>query len=415
MTTLKPQVAIAGAGLAGMSLALDLARAGHPVVLLERRRRAGGAVQTLDDARADNSVHLFLSAFTRCLSRLEWLGSRQELRELEPSCRVAWQDKLLVLPLGASRPRALLDLARLGRPGWKLVAGLWRLLECQVGEGECAAVLSTRAGLRPGSLVETFWREWALSVFNAPLDELDAVLALRTLRSVLEDPRHHRPLVAAQSLEALWILPFERALERAGARLLTGCALRAVERRGGRVTAFLADGLRIEARHFIWAGSPDGMKELDGLSDLTPPLPARRLGRHIVNLLLPVEGDLDTGGLRGWFGAPFQWVFPAGPGRAALVGSGWTDQDLERREGALAQVPELLERHGVRLAGPPRWIVQRHATHLQTPAFEAARPGPGTQAENLSLCGAWLRTGLPLSMESALAGAEMTLGNLQFE
>lgn len=412
---MKPQVAIAGAGLAGLGLALDLARAGRSVVLLERRRRAGGAVQTLDGTSADNSVHLFLGAFTRCLARLEQLGFRHELRELGTRCRVEWQGRLLTLPLGAPRPQTLLALARLGRPGWRLAAGLWRLLECRADQGECAAALSTRAGLRPGSLVEAFWREWVLSVFNAPVEELDAVLALRTLRALQADPRRHRPLVAEHSLAALWILPFERALEHAGARLLTGCALRAVERRGGRVTAFLADGLRIEARQFIWAGSPDGMKELDGLSDLTPPLPARRLGRHIVNLLLPVEGALETGSLRGWFGAPFQWVFPAGPGRAALVGSGWTDQDLERREGALAQVPELLERHGVRLAGPPRWIVQRHATHLQTPAFEAARPGPGTQAENLSLCGAWLRTGLPLSMESALAGAEMTLGNLQFE
>jgi phytoene dehydrogenase-like protein len=397
VTTLKTDVAVAGAGLAGLALALELAQTGRRVVLLERRRRPGGAVGTLPGG-ADQGIHLFLSGFTRCLALVERLGSRQLLRDLGPRCRVAWGERDLTLPLGASRPRTLLELARLGREGLHLAASLIRM----------------KPKVDDDSLAATFWREWALSVFNAPLELLDGALLQRTAAAVLGDPRRHRPMVAATNLEELWVAPFERALAAAGVRLLTGTALRAVECCGNRVSAFLAEGLRVEARHFVWAGPPEGLRELAGLSDVAPPMPSRRLGRHIVNLIAPVAG-LPPEGLCGWFGAPFQWLFPAGPGQVVLVGSGWSDENLARRGAAPALLPALLARHGLRPAGTPLWIVQRHATHLQSPDFEAARPGPGTALENLHLCGAWLRTGLPLSMESALAGAGLTARKLQFE
>ena len=127
---------------------------GRSVVQLERRRRAG-AVQTLDDASADNSMHLFLGAFTCCLARLELLGSCHELRELGTSCRVEWQGRLLTLPLGAPRPQTLLALARLGRPGWQLAAGLWRLLDCRASQGEYAAALPSTV---PACAPVRWWR-----------------------------------------------------------------------------------------------------------------------------------------------------------------------------------------------------------------------------------------------------------------
>ena len=139
-TTLKPQVAIAGAGLAGLGLALDLARA-------RTLRRCWSGVGGRGPSRRwttpppTTACTFFLGAFTCCLARLELLGSCHELRELGTSCRVEWQGRLLTLPLGAPRPQTLLALARLGRPGWQLAAGLWRLLDCRASQGEYAAAL----------------------------------------------------------------------------------------------------------------------------------------------------------------------------------------------------------------------------------------------------------------------------------
>ena len=420
MTTLTADVAIAGAGLAGMSLALDLARMGRRVVLLERRRRPGGAVLSLPGADgADNSIHLFLSAFTRCQARLEELGSRPHLRALDPRCHVELQERLIRLPLGSSRLATLMGLLRVSHPqgrGIRLLVNLLRLERNPPRAGETAAAWLARANLPhtgPSGIAGWFWREWGLSVFNAPLERVDAGLFRRTQRAVFADPRAHRPLVADCSLDDLWVKPFERALEQAGVRLLSATALRGVERQGLRVEAFLADGLRVEAAQLVWAGTPEGLSRVQGLEDCCPQLPPRSEGYHIVNLRLPCAPGLRLHELTGWFGRPFQWVFANGDGWLTLVGSGWTDDMLADRQAILAQTPALLAQHRLAATGSPRWLVQRHATALQSPAFEQGRPQARAPLENLFFSGAWLATGLPLSMESALAGAERTLRALQ--
>src|ERR671938_180405 len=48
------RVVVLGAGLAGLSAAYQLTRAGHDVTILEARTRAGGRVHTLREPFADN-------------------------------------------------------------------------------------------------------------------------------------------------------------------------------------------------------------------------------------------------------------------------------------------------------------------------------------------------------------------------
>lgn len=74
-------VVVVGAGLAGLTAARDLARAGLSVCLLEARRHPGGATFSLDSpfGRTDNSLHLFLGCYRECLHLLEELGTTEGL------------------------------------------------------------------------------------------------------------------------------------------------------------------------------------------------------------------------------------------------------------------------------------------------------------------------------------------------
>lgn len=421
MSRLRVDAAVAGGGLAGMALALDLARRGRRVALLERRSWLGGSTHSLPHGGHDNSVHLFLAAFTRCLARLRDLGSRDRLRELDTLCHVSLDGRRLRLPVGAGRLAGLLRLARVRHPlgsGWQLPASLHRLERIPPRTGETALAWLRRAHLPrtdEGGLARLFWREWALSVFNAPLEELDAGLFRRTQRALFLEPGAHRPLAAACGLGELWVEPFRRALEGAGVSILDGQALRAVDRRERRVTAFRTDGAVVEAGQFVWAGPPRALGRVAGLEDLAPAFPPAGGARHIVNLVLPCPGEFHLEALTGWFRWHLQWAFARGDGRLVLVGSGWTDAQLADRAALEAELPARLAQAGLPVAGPPRWIVQRQATELQDPAFEQARPQARTALENLYFCGAWLATGLPLSMESALAGAERTLQAMHVE
>ena len=74
------KVVVVGGGLAGMSAALDLADAGHQVVLHEARPTLGGAVQTLPrregdpEPPPDNGQHIALGCFTEYLRFLDRVG-----------------------------------------------------------------------------------------------------------------------------------------------------------------------------------------------------------------------------------------------------------------------------------------------------------------------------------------------------
>ena len=421
MSRLRVDTAVAGGGLAGMAVALDLARRGRRVALLERRSRLGGSTHSLPAGGHDNSVHLFLAAFTRCLARLRDLGVRNQLRELDAHCHVSLDGRRLSLPVGAGRLSSLLRLARVRHPlgsGWQVPASLQRLERIPPRTGETALAWLRRAHLPrtdDGGLARLFWREWALSVFNTPLEELDAGLFRRTQRTLFLEPGAHRPLAAACGLGELWVEPFRRALEVVGVHILEGQTLRAVDRRERRLTAFRTDQAVVEAGQFVWAGPPRALGRVEGLEDLVPAFPPPGRARHIVNLVLPCPAGFRLKALTGWFRWDLQWAFARGDGRLVLVGSGWTDAQLAERTALEAQLPGRLAQAGLPLDGPPRWIVQRHATDLQDPAFELARPQARTTLENLYLCGAWLATGLPLSMESALAGAERTLQAMHVE
>jgi uncharacterized protein with NAD-binding domain and iron-sulfur cluster len=75
------KVAVVGGGLAGLTAALELADAGHEVVVLEARPTVGGKVQTLPrregdpDPPPDNGQHVALGCFQQYLAFLDRIGS----------------------------------------------------------------------------------------------------------------------------------------------------------------------------------------------------------------------------------------------------------------------------------------------------------------------------------------------------
>ncbi|MGH2877119.1 MAG: hydroxysqualene dehydroxylase, partial [Solirubrobacteraceae bacterium] len=93
------QIAVVGGGLAGIATALDCARAGAEVTLLESRPRLGGAAFSFvrDGLHMDNGQHVFLRCCTEYRRLLEDIGAddlvtmqrRMEIQVLAPGGRRA--------------------------------------------------------------------------------------------------------------------------------------------------------------------------------------------------------------------------------------------------------------------------------------------------------------------------------------
>ena len=82
---------VVGGGLAGLSAALDLAEAGVPTTLVERRPFVGGKAYSFHDSvngvELDNGQHIYLRCCTAYIALLDRLGLRGSMRLQEQQRR----------------------------------------------------------------------------------------------------------------------------------------------------------------------------------------------------------------------------------------------------------------------------------------------------------------------------------------
>ncbi|MDX6664672.1 MAG: hydroxysqualene dehydroxylase, partial [Solirubrobacteraceae bacterium] len=103
------RVAIVGGGLAGITAALDCARGGAQVTLLESRPRLGGAAYSVErnGLNVDNGQHVFLRCCTAYRDLLERIGGVGG---------VTLQDRLAIPVLAPGRPTVWLRRTGLPAP-----------------------------------------------------------------------------------------------------------------------------------------------------------------------------------------------------------------------------------------------------------------------------------------------------------
>ena len=426
---------VVGAGLAGLSAAFLLCRAGWSVRILERRSRAGGELVAIDTplGRADHSLHLLLGTCTATLSLLGELKQRVRLHELAASYLLLGDQECTVLELAQTRLRGRLGSAwaairgRLPAGGGKSRAlrDLATLLLRTPAKAASAADYLQATGIHRETVA--FLGEWTLGVFNAPLAHVDAHLWRSSLFMMFAQPGFAKPLLPVCLLEELFTNALLAELKALGAELYLGQRALDVELDQGKVCAVRTAKMRFPVDLLLWAASPDELAAMPAWRGDTP-LPARgsrKLGYHIANLLLDwnetpskrpfvFDPSADSGPpgwsqqhrLVGFRDCNLQWLFPAGCGRAVLVGSGLRDEDLPQLQ---KSAQECLRRLRLPAARYSHVLVRRHATWRQDSSFALSRSPARSHIPNLLLAGAWCDAGVPLSLEAAVRSARQAV------
>jgi len=394
---------VVGGGLAGLSAALELADAGHEVVVHEARPTLGGAVQTLPEREGDpppppdNGQHIALGCFEAYQRFVSRIGKADALRRERLSLPVVdergrWSSigagPLGLLRYGHVSLAARLRIARVARR-------LGDVREDDV-EDETFAALLRRLGQRKDE-IDRFWDVFVRPALNLPSTEAGAAYGVFTVKTALLASREASDL----------LLPTEPLGEMHGA-----AAGRALEKAGAEV--------RLESR----VGDLDEL-DADAIVVATPPAEAARLlgepplaldDSPIVSVHLLFDRPLLRQPLAALLGSPAHWVFDRGaltgtlPPRGqylTVVSSGAPELlEIRGRELVETMARALTERLGGAELVWSRVSREPRATFAPRPGSSRVRRAPETSRANVVLAGAWTRSRWPATMEAAVASGK---------
>lgn len=402
-------VIVLGGGFAGLSCAAALAEKGVKVTVLEKAPRLGGRARSFvhEGKIVDNGQHLFMGCYTETRKFLARVGSAHllELRRLRVPFRSPEGPDLLDCPellgapanlaLGVLRLRGLSLLDKLG-------LGRLRGFDDPSLEGKTVRQWFDGLGLSP-RLQRRLLDPIAIGVLNDdPRVAAAAGLAQAMSRMFYGTAEDSRLGLASVGLSELYT---EQArgyvTHRGGEVRLSAGAARLEER-----AVTLEGGQRLEADWIVSTLPPWALKKLErpaalrGAWETLEPSPIVSLyvwlDRPVVDE--PITGLLDT---------DVHWVFKKENGALALVISGARKQvDLPPKELAelalrdlrrcfpAAQKATILEYKVVK---------EPFATLSPVPGSEERRPEPVSALPGFLFAGDWTRTGLPATIESAVA------------
>jgi squalene-associated FAD-dependent desaturase len=398
------QIHVVGAGLAGLSAAVQMISRGLAVTVHEATGQAGGRCRSYYDStlgmEIDNGNHLVLSGNAATLSYLDAIGSRAGLAA-PPSASFPFVD----LATGESWtlrandgiiPWWILDPAR-GVPGARLLEylALAKLMRAKSGAtiGEtisCSGPLYSR-------LIEPL----LIAALNTEPRSASAALAGAVIRETLAaGGRNYRPLIAIKGLHNVFVGPALQYIATHRGAVNFSRRLRQLELDGDRVTAldFGDASVRLAPGDAVVLAVPPPVAQ-----SLVPGLSTPTEYRAIVNAHFRIAPPKDLAPMIGVINGLTQWLF-AFPGRLSVTISAADNLlDQSREELARRIWAEVAEIAKIADAQPAWQIVrERRATFAALPREEARRPAARTAWRNLVLAGDWTRTGLPATIEGAI-------------
>lgn len=406
---------IVGAGLAGLSAAITAVRHGHGVALYDAAPQAGGRCRSYHDERLgcviDNGGHVVMSANEAALDYLDFIGGRPHMVEVAPAeypffdllGGVAWS----VRP-GAGRAPWWL-FARSRRPPGMTLRSAWRTLSLlRAGPDDTIAQhipLHDRAR-------ETFWEPLVVAAMNAPLEQAAArPLAEVMRRTFLRGEAACRPMVARAGLSRAFVDPALDRLDASGGAFLADRRLQRLEIADGRVAMLVFSEAQVEIGAddvVILAVTPTVA------ASLVPGLVVPEGSNAIVNahFRLKTRAVLPGGKpLVGLYGGMAQWLIAHDDIVSATISAAdaVVDKSIEELATLLWKDVATAIQADPENPAPYRLIKEKRATFAQTPANQKRRPGPRSTLANLFLAGDWTDTGLPATIESAIASGRAAI------
>jgi len=434
---------IIGAGVAGISAAVELTKAKKKVLILESKNYIGGRARSFADTSTgeiiDNGQHVLMGCYITLLSVLKELGTVSLLSR---------QDALSVHFIDFDGKRDIFNTSKLpGNAGvalgflnlrsisWKSKFHALKLaMRLQIG-AVSTKNLTAQEFLekynQPIEIITRFWEPIILATLNSTPQQAAASLLVEVLQRAFFGGRESSQiLIPSVGLSELFA-PFSQWLGLHGGKIVLNTSVQSLEIEHEKITAVTTSkGEKLTAKTIIAAIPPKYLLRIFPAHFINHSAFDRTYGQIFHNLRLykfsPIVSvylwydsnwcDVDFAAM---LGTTTQWVFnrrkiaPADskqqiqfPGHLSLtVSAGDELVDTQPEQVALLCVEELKRAfpkaiHSQLLAW--KVIKEKSATFLATPSMEIHRlDAQALGIPNFFLAGDWTDTKLPATLEGA--------------
>jgi len=423
------KVIVLGAGYAGLACAAELVHRGHEVTLLESRALLGGRAHSFVDPKTglvlDNGQHILMGCYRETLALLRQLGVTGRLLT-PPRLHVPYRSGRGSSSLTAFAPAplhlfsALLHFGELSAADKFAATRLALRLRMGQGPGPHETVGAWLGRWKQtANIIRALWEPLCLAALNEPVATGSAALFATVIRrTFLAGAADSTIYLSRVGLSDLFGGEIETLLEMCGSRTELQATVKALRFEGDQVSAIeLADGTVLEPEAVVSA------LPWHGLRGLLPPdsklaAACRELGdAPIVSLHLWLDRVVLEEPFLGFIDSPVHWVFcrdliqgrtPGHPGHVVTAVISGARDVLELGAPELEELTLRELRRFLPAAREAKVLHRmvykaRSATFAATPAAEALRPGAATPWTNLWLAGDWTDTGLPATIEGAIA------------
>jgi len=404
-------VHIVGAGLSGLSTAVQLTKAGKNVFVYEAANHAGGRCRSYFDQtlkhRIDNGNHLVLSGNQAVAKYLGAVGATDSLWGTEraefPFVDLQSGERWVVRPDPGIVPWSLLSQSN-RVPGSSVGEYLRGLRLAFAGPSKTIEACLDR----DGPLYRRFWEPLAVSVLNTNPSEASAQLLWPVLRETFgRGERACRALIAKEGLSESFIDPACCFVEREGGVVALGTRVKSLGYEGGRVSSLGCAERLVNIDHgdrVVLAVPPHIAQGF--VPDLTVPDDYRAIVNAHFKMPGPPSPEVSFVGLVGGVG---HWLFVRDGIASVTVSAAEHIIDQSAEELAQKLWPEVVTALGFGAAalGSFRIVKEKRATFAQTPEQVRKRPETKTSLTNLFVAGDWTATGLPATIEGSLLSGEL--------
>lgn len=410
------KIAVIGGGLAGLSAASKLAKAGVNVTLFEAAPQLGGRARALiwKGQSLDNGQHILLGAYHETLNLMASIGVNTETALLRLPLALNMHGAFSLKAKNLPAPiHLLLGLLTAKGLSWheRFAAVrffVWlKIKRFQLNADEPLSHLLVRHH-QPEKLIKSLWEPLCLAALNTPIEKASAQIYLNILRDSFNQSKTDSDLLLPKlDLSALLSEPLSENIQQYGGKIELNKTVSNVEKTANGFKLSIANQAHLEFSHVVIACSPHHLGAITSKLNLTQDTGTFDY-QPIYTVYIQYPSHIKLPNIMtGFTQGIAQWAFDRGQlcGQeglvAVIVSAEGPHQKLSQQGLADAVIAEI------EMAFPylpkPEWhkvIAEKRATFACTAGLN--RPSQETRTKKLFLAGDYTQGDYPATIEGAI-------------